>query len=148
MSISLWIKDGFEISTDIERLNRDWLLAALQETYWARENSSEVLWKSIVNARAYGIYGPNGAQVGFARAVTDMARFAWISDVIIDPTARGNGLGKWLMDTMTSDPALATVHLWMLGTDDAHGLYEQYGFEHTAKSSIGDQFMHLRRKKT
>jgi len=147
MSISLWIKDGFEISTDIERLNRDWLLQALSETYWAAENIPETIWNSIVNSRPYGVYSADGHQVGFARLVTDMARFAWLSDVIIDPAARGNGLGKWLVDTMTSDPALETVHLWMLGTDDAHGLYEQYGFAHTAKSEMVDQFMHRRREK-
>lgn len=147
MSISLWIKDGFEISTDPERLDRDWLLAGLKETYWAAENQPETIWNSIVNSRPYGLYTADGHQVGFARLVTDMARFAWVSDILISPKVRGRGLGKWLMDTMTSDPALATVHLWMLGTDDAHGLYEQYGFVHTARSEMADQFMHLRREK-
>lgn len=147
MSISLWIKDDFEISTDPERLDRDWLLKALHETYWARANSPEVLWKSIENARVYGVYGQDGAQVGFARAVTDMTRFAWVSDVIIDPSARGHGLGKWLMETMTGDPALETVHLWTLATDDAHGLYEQYGFTLSANTGLGAQFMHRMREK-
>jgi GNAT superfamily N-acetyltransferase len=147
MSISLWIKDGFEISTDIARVDKDWLLGTLAKSYWAAENTPDTIWKSIINSRPYGVYAADGHQVGFARLATDMARFAWVSDVLIDPAARGHGLGKWLMDTMTSDPELETVHLWMLGTDDAHGLYEQYGFEHTAKSAIGDQFMHMRREK-
>ncbi|HBM88785.1 MAG TPA: N-acetyltransferase, partial [Rhodobiaceae bacterium] len=60
---------------------------------------------------------------------------------------RGRGLGKWLMETMVSDPALKTVHLWTLATDDAHGLYEKSGFEVTAQSALADQFMHLKRQK-
>ncbi len=147
MPTSLWKRDEFEISTDKDRLDRSWLLKALQATYWAKENTPETLWASIENARGYGVYTSDGAQVGFARVVTDMARFAWVSDVVVDPGARGLGLGKWLMETMTGDPALETVHLWMLGTDDAHGLYTQYGFEKSASSSVADQFMHLRRAK-
>lgn len=147
MSISTWKRDGFEISTDLERLDKSWLLGALAKTYWAAENTPETLWNSVQHARGYGIYGPDGAQVGFARAVTDMARFAWISDVVIDDEARGRGLGKWLMETMVSDPALKTVHLWTLATDDAHGLYEKSGFELTAQSALAEQFMHLKRQK-
>lgn len=147
MPVSLWKNERFEISTDLTRLDRNWLLKGLQATYWAKENTGETLWASIENARGYGVYTADGAQVGFARVVTDMARFAWISDVLIDPSVRGSGLGKWLMETMTTDPVLATVHLWTLGTDDAHGLYEQFGFEKTATSSMADQFMHMRRAK-
>ena len=147
MTISSWKQGVFEISTDISRLNKEWLFDSLHETYWAADDTSEKLWTSIENARNYGLYNEAGAQVGFTRVVTDMARFAWVSDVLIDPAARGLGLGKWLMQTITADPALATVHLWMLGTDDAHGLYEQYGFEKTAASAMAGQFMHLRRAK-
>ena len=84
MSISTWKHEGFEISTDLARLDKDWLLGALAKTYWAAENTPETLWNSIQHARGYGIYGPDGAQVGFARAVTDMARFAWIWTLATD----------------------------------------------------------------
>lgn len=147
MSISTWKHDGFEISTDLARLDKDWVLGALAKTYWAAENTPETLWSSIQHARGYGIYAADRAQVGFARAVTDMARFAWISDVVIDDAARGRGLGKWLIETMVNDPALKTVHLWTLATDDAHGLYEKSGFEVTAQSALAEQFMHLKRQK-
>jgi GNAT superfamily N-acetyltransferase len=67
--------------------------------------------------------------VGFGRAVTDYARFAWISDIYIEEAHKGQGLGKWLMTCILADPRLATVNRWMLATDDAHGLYRQHGFE-------------------
>ncbi|MEQ9518722.1 MAG: GNAT family N-acetyltransferase [Parvibaculum sp.] len=148
MCISVWKRDDFEISTDLDRLNKSWLVAALKATYWAAPNSPETIWKSIVNSNPYGIYSESGDQVGFARLVTDTARFAWVSDVVMDPAMRGRGLGKWLMETMVNDPAFSTVHLWMLATDDAHGLYEQYGFKRSEATELRSQIMHLSRTKS
>lgn len=66
--------------------------------------------------------------VGFARVVTDRATFAWLCDVYVDPEQRGKGISKSLMETIMADTNYATVR-WMLGTRDAHKLYEKYGFE-------------------
>ena len=146
MSISLWIKDGFEISTDLDRVDRNWLLNALAKTYWAADNSPETIWNSIANSRAYGLYAAEGHQVGFARLVTDKERFAWVSDVLVDPKCQGRGLGKWLMQVVTEDPELSKVNRWMLGTNDAHGLYEQFGFQRIASPET-EKIMMLRRGK-
>lgn len=125
-----WHRDGYVISREFSRLDRDWLLNRLLGTYWARQQTPQTLWDSFEQSRCYGLYEEgSGRQVGFARAVTDGARFAWISDVFVDPSQRGRALGKWLMQTITEDPELQRIHLWMLATDDAHGLYEQSGFQ-------------------
>lgn len=147
MSINTWKRDGFEISTDLARVDKDWLLGTLAKTYWASGNTPETLWTSQENSRVYGLYGADGGQVGFARVVTDMARFAWLSDVLVDPKFQGQGLGKWLMEVVTGDPALAKINRWMLGTNDAHGLYEQYGFERIVGLEA-DKVMVLRREKS
>ena len=42
--------------------------------------------------------------------------------------ARGQGLGKWLVECVLAHPDLERVQLWVLGTADAHGLYERLGF--------------------
>ena len=70
--------------------------------------------------------------VGFARVVTDRATFAWLCDVYIDPEHRGKGISKALMDFIMGIPDYSTVR-WMLGTRDAHGLYEKYGFVTSAE---------------
>lgn len=147
MSISTWKRDGFEISTDLGRVDKDWLLGTLAKTYWASGNTPETLWTSQKNSRVYGLYDADGGQVGFARVVTDMARFAWLSDVLVDPKLQGQGHGKWLMEVVTGDPALAKINRWMLGTNDAHGLYEQYGFERIVGLEA-DKVMVLRREKS
>ncbi|MDA5110824.1 MULTISPECIES: GNAT family N-acetyltransferase [Brevibacillus] len=41
---------------------------------------------------------------------------------------RGKGLGKWLMQYLLEHPAVRHTNM-ALGTRDAHGLYERYGFE-------------------
>lgn len=127
--ISSWTRHGFEINTDESRLDRDSILKMLGATYWARDVSPEALWTSILNSRAYGLYSPDGEQAGFGRMVTDITRFAWMSDVYILPVHRGNALGKWLVETMVNDPALASVTRIMLSTNDAHSLYERLGFK-------------------
>jgi GNAT superfamily N-acetyltransferase len=57
--------------------------------------------------------------------VTDRARFAWLADVFVLPQHRGHGLGVWLVETVLDQVAgIRTV----LGTKDAHTLYERFGF--------------------
>ena len=67
-------------------------------------------------------------QVGFCRAVTDYATFAWIADVFVDPGVRGLGLGKHMVQLLFGLPELAGVRL-VLQTNDAHSLYAQFGFQ-------------------
>lgn len=66
--------------------------------------------------------------VGFGRVVTDYSTVYWICDIIIDENHRGNGLGKRLVESITSAKELEGL-LGILATRDAHGLYEHYGFE-------------------
>lgn len=144
--ISSWSRHGFEITTDKSRLDRDSILKMFGATYWARDVSPEALWTSILNSRAYGLYSPDGEQAGFGRIVTDITRFAWMSDVYILPVHRGNSLGKWLVETMVNDPTLASVTRIMLSTNDAHSLYERHGFKVIGNDDEqGRQTMQLKR---
>ena len=60
-------------------------------------------------------------------AVTDYTVFSWIADVVVDSPYRARGLGKWMMDCITSHPAVSHTQM-VLQTRDAHSLYEKYGF--------------------
>ena len=70
----------------------------------------------------------SGQLAGFSRLVTDYATFAWLCDVFVLEPHRGQGLGKWLVETAVSHPAVAGLR-FLLATYDAHGLYAQVGFE-------------------
>jgi GNAT superfamily N-acetyltransferase len=66
--------------------------------------------------------------------VSDGARFAYLGDVFVLEAARGRGLGTWLVECVLAAPALSDVEGWLLGTRDAHRLYERFGFELAAPS--------------
>ncbi len=119
----------FVISTDPSRLDLRWIHGYLtNEAYWAKGIQFEVFLKSVTNSRCYGVYH-GSAQVGFGRVISDFATLAYLADVFIAEKYRGQGLGKWLVGSIMTDPELRNLRRWMLLTLDAHGLYEQYGFE-------------------
>lgn len=121
-------EDGYEIDNSAGRLDlaliHRWLST---DAYWALGRPLEKIARSIDGSLCFGLYKPDGAQVGFARAVTDHATFAWLCDVYIDRSARSLGLGTWLVGVATAHLAEDGVRL-LLATKDAHGVYEKVGF--------------------
>ncbi|HEX3350355.1 MAG TPA: GNAT family N-acetyltransferase, partial [Acetobacteraceae bacterium] len=96
--------------------------------HWAAGRPRAVTERSWANCLCFGVYAPDGTQVGFARLLTDYALRAHLADVFIHPDARDRGLGRALIETILAHPALATVQAWTLTTRDAHDLYTPYGF--------------------
>jgi len=118
----------FHISTDKSKLDIKVIHHYLsKESYWAKDRTLEAVKTTIENSVCFGVYDEE-KQIGFARVASDLAVFAYIMDVFVLPTYRGNGLGKLLMDSIINGELLRSVQIWMLATDDAHGLYRQYGF--------------------
>jgi GNAT superfamily N-acetyltransferase len=118
----------FLISTDPARLDLDVIHNFLTNCYWAQGVPREVVERSNAGSLCFGIYDGNGAQVGFARVISDFATIAYVGDVFVLESHRGRGLSKWLMDCITRHPALHNLRRWILTTRDAHGLYAQVGF--------------------
>jgi len=117
----------FVICTDRERLDLDVIHGFLTDCYWAKGIPRELVARSIENSLCFGVYS-EGKQVGFARVISDYATYAYIGDVFVLEPYRGHGLGKWLMECIMQDPRLKGLRRWSLVRDDAHGLYEQFGF--------------------
>jgi GNAT superfamily N-acetyltransferase len=121
-------RDGYLISTDPRLLDREAIWRFLRASYWSPGIARDVVDRGIDNSLAFGLYDDaTGAQAGFARAVTDRTRFAWLADVFVLDAHRGRGLGVWLVETVIGHPELAGLRL-MLATADAQGLYERFGF--------------------
>ncbi|MEL6654161.1 MAG: GNAT family N-acetyltransferase [Bacteroidota bacterium] len=119
----------YRISTDPALLNVSLIHRFLSEqSYWAKNISFEVVERYLPHSLCFGVY-KEAEQVGFARVITDYGSFAYVGDVFILPHHRGHGLGKWLVASMLKHPSLQNLRRWMLFTEDAHGLYQQYGFE-------------------
>jgi GNAT superfamily N-acetyltransferase len=118
----------FLISTDPSRLNLDVIHRFLTNCYWAKGIPRDVVARSIEHSLCFGVYDGSGAQVGFARVVSDFATVAYLGDVFVLERHRGRGLSKWMMECVTQHPALQNLRRWILVTRDAHRLYSQFGF--------------------
>jgi N-acetylglutamate synthase-like GNAT family acetyltransferase len=104
----------------------------LSRSYWAQGIPKRVIEKSIDHSLCFAVYHKEQF-IGFARAVTDFATFAYLADVFILPAERGKGLSKWLMRAIIDHPQLQGLRRFTLATKDAHGLYAQFGFKEFAK---------------
>jgi GNAT superfamily N-acetyltransferase len=71
----------------------------------------------------------SGRLRAFARVITDWICKALILDVIVDPAARGEGLGRRLMAAIATDPRLARVaHLELYCRPELLPFYAKWGF--------------------
>ncbi|NIK69458.1 GNAT family N-acetyltransferase [Paenibacillus sp. BK720] len=119
----------YRFSDDKSQLDLDAIQTFLAKSYWANHRTRETIEKSIRNSTCYGIYC-EGKQIGFARVITDWATVYYLADVYIDEEHRGHGLGKELVGWIVKQYEGLSG---LLGTLDAHGLYEQFGFRRNAE---------------
>jgi GNAT superfamily N-acetyltransferase len=131
---------GLLISDDKARLDHSLIHAFLSGlSYWAKAVPVEVVERSIEHSLCFGMYKA-GQQIGFARAVTDFTTFAWLADVFIVEEEQAHGYGKKLVAAIMAHPGLQGLRRFMLGTRDAHKLYERYGF---APLKYPERFMEI-----
>jgi N-acetylglutamate synthase-like GNAT family acetyltransferase len=119
------------ISTDKSKLDVPFIQTFLKDVYWAAGRTIEEVQITIDTSFCFGIY-LDGKQIGFCRAITDYVVFAYVMDVFIDSTHRGNGYSSILIKAMMNEPQLQQVKIWRLATSDAHFLYEKFGFKSLA----------------
>ena len=123
-----WRRGRYLVSTDRARLDIKAVHAFLStSSYWAQGRSFETVARAVENSLPFGLYDGERL-IGFARVVTDHATFAWLADVYVLEEFRGEGLGKFLVETVLNYPDFRALRRWLLGTRDAHGLYRQFGF--------------------
>jgi GNAT superfamily N-acetyltransferase len=123
------LSDGFELDDDLERIDVAAVHAFISgQSYWGRERSLELVQRSIQgSSRVVGLY-LDGAQVGFARAVSDGVILAYLADVYVLEEHRGRGLGLELLHEILNGDWGPDVR-WMLHTADAGELYLKLGFD-------------------
>lgn len=134
-----WTRDGFTVDTDPARVDLDVVHGFLSTCYWAEGIPRDVVARSLAGSLNFGVYAADGAQVGFARLVTDRATFAYLADVFVLEAWRRRGLSKWLMECVTAHPDVQDLRRWVLLTRDAHALYRKFGFTAVANP---ERWMH------
>lgn len=135
-----WRRGDLEIDTDRGRLDLDVVHGFLATSYWATGITRELVARSIAGSMPFGVYAPGGRQVGFARAITDAATYAYVADVFVLDDWQGRGIGTWLIRAMLTHPDLQGLRRWSLVTRDAHEVYRRAGFELVAP----ERWMELR----
>lgn len=123
-----WNRNPFMISDALTKIDVDAVCSWLAESYWAANRSRQAIEESLRYSIVFGMY-TDGKMVGFARVTTDQAVFGWISDVVIRSEYRGQGMGTWLIECVLDHPIVNKLSRLGLATQDAHGLYEKFGFQ-------------------
>jgi GNAT superfamily N-acetyltransferase len=121
---------GLELDDDPDRIDLDAVHRFLsEEAYWAKGRARDTQEQmNRTAARLVGLYD-DGRQVGFARvALVQGMEIAYLCDVYVLSDYRGKGLGVELVREAIENGPFAG-HRWLLHTDDAHSLYERFGFE-------------------
>jgi GNAT superfamily N-acetyltransferase len=117
----------YQITTDPARVDVDAAHAYLSRSYWAEAIPRELLAKAMARSLCFALLDGD-RQVGLARVISDGATFAYLCDVYVLEECRGQGLGKWLIETVMTHPDLQGLRRFVLATRDAHGLYAPFGF--------------------
>src|SRR5437762_11801641 len=121
------------LSPDRGRLHLPAVLNLLRTAYWGSSLSAEVLARAIDNSICFAVFDGH-TLVAFGRAVTDLATYAYWTDVVVAEAFRRRGIGRWLSETMLAHPQLQGLRRISLLTRDAAPLYAQLGFRPGAGS--------------
>jgi N-acetylglutamate synthase-like GNAT family acetyltransferase len=120
-------RDRLSVSTDRRRLDLNAVLEMLRNTHWGGDLTPSILERAVANSLCFGLYeGP--LQLGFARVVTDLVTYGYLTDVVIVEGRRGKGLGEWLVECVLAHPDLHRLRRLALLTRDAPDLYARFGF--------------------
>jgi N-acetylglutamate synthase-like GNAT family acetyltransferase len=136
-------RDGLVLTTDRARIDVDAVLAMLVASHWGGSMTRPVLERAIENSLCFGVYDGE-RQVGFARAVTDLTTYAYLTDVIVAGDMRGRGIGSWMVEAILAHPELQGLRRIALWSRDAPWLYARYGF---TEDLPGSHYMELRAKR-
>ena len=120
-------RDDLLLSTDRTRIDQRAVLEMLHGSHWGAAVTTDILARSIENSLCVGVYHGEH-QLAFARAVTDLSTFAYLTDVIVADGARGRGIGSWMIEEILAHPDLQGLRRVSLLTRDAQALYERFGF--------------------
>lgn len=125
--MNCWVNGTFTVTCDPAKMNRAAIADFLASSYWAKGIPAATVEKSLAHSLCFALLDGDRL-AGFARVISDHATIAYLGDVFVLPAYRGRGLSKWLMECIISHPELQGLRRWILATQDAHDLYEKFGF--------------------
>lgn len=117
------------VKTGFENMDYDRVTQMLSQSYWVPGIQRETVERAAAHsAETVGAFA-GGVQIGYARVISDLTRFAYLADVFVDESFRGRGVAQRMLSHLLGLPEFATVARWVLTTKDAQGLYQKLGFQ-------------------
>jgi N-acetylglutamate synthase-like GNAT family acetyltransferase len=98
-----------------------------QYSEWSNNIPFDRVKCSIENSLNFGLFH-NSRQIGFARVISDFSTIAYLGDIYVLESYRGQRLSKKLMEVVMNHPNLLGLRRWILLTSTAPWLYKKYGF--------------------
>lgn len=121
-------RGDYMVSTDPAKLQMDVIYDFLaHEAFWSIGVRREIVETAVQNSLCFGLYHRQ-AQIGFARAITDYATYAYLNDVFVLREYRNQGLASWMMECVVAHPSLHSLDRFSLVTADKQNFYARFGF--------------------
>ena len=133
---------GYRLSFDPAELQLEVIHSYLSRSYWSPGIPLHAVATAVRNSLTVAVFNGAGAQVAFARMVTDHASFGYLADVFVLAPHQGKGLGHAMVQALLELPEVKGMRTLLLLTRDAHGLYQDCGFQRVQDPS---HFMQIRR---
>ena len=133
---------GYRLSHDPAELQLDVIHSYLSQSYWSPGIPRHAVERAVRHSLTVAGFDRSGAQVGFARMVTDQASFGYLADVFVLEAHCGKGLARAMVRALLELPEIRDCRTLLLLTRDAHGVYEGCGFQRVQDPG---PFMQIRR---
>lgn len=118
---------GYELTEDPLAIDPVAAHAYLTTSYWAEGIPLETVVRSIQGSFCIAVR-KDGAQIGFARIISDFATFAYLADVYVLEAHRGRGIAQAMLAYLVEHARLQGLRRWALFTKDAQSLYARFGW--------------------
>ena len=121
-------QDPYRVTTDPDQFDIDVIHAYLTRSYWKRGVPKAHVIRSLEHSLGFALLKKD-QQIGFARVISDYVDYAYLCDVFVLEGHQGQGLGRWLIESVLACPGLQGLGQFTLITGDAQAFYSQLGFE-------------------
>lgn len=108
-------------------------------SFWAQGRSRRSLMRMLLGSCTVVSAWQAGQLVGLGRATSDGIFRAVLWDVVVAAEHQGHGLGRRIVESLLSYPAVAAAERVYLMTTNSSGFYERLGFQ----SQHGQQLLVL-----
>ena len=140
---ALGLRLGFGPGLRPRRALRQLQALFADNTFWAAGRSQASLARMLRGSEAVVSAWQRGQLVGFGRATSDGAYRAVLWDVVIAQGIEGQGLGRRVVESLLTSPALGSVERIYLMTTKSKGFYERLGFR-----EVNSQWLMLKEGET